>query len=255
MRTVAPRGRMRTRVERPPPLVKAASHPIKWIRNMTHTVVIAVVLAHVAMVVVMGLYYLFFEVYDPITRAWHQAVSDPFLRHNLRDVAEGLLGGFFAQQVFWNHYRKRGLTKLNFLDRIELYLHIPNLKQTDRLSRWQLASCWVVALFYAIPGFVITLLLVKWVHIKPDSVLTIHPHAPVLQAMWDRLRNWWADSWDKKLIGYGASLFFGRRPMSEVFDDVQFRFAARRVKVGKSLRFWHPPTFQARYNELKGAAY
>jgi hypothetical protein len=98
MRTVAPRGRMRTRVERPPPLVKAASHPIKWIRNMTHTVVIAVVLAHVAMVVVMGLYYLFFEVYDPITRAWHQAVSDPFLRHNLRDVAEGLLGGFFAQQ-------------------------------------------------------------------------------------------------------------------------------------------------------------
>ena len=253
MSTVVPRDPMRSRVDRPPPLVEVTSHPLRWMHNLIHTVVIAVVVAHVGMVVVMGLYYLLFEVYNPITRVWHHAVSDPYLRHNLRDVAEGLLGGFCAQQIFWSHYRARELAKLNFFDRIELYLHIPNLKQTGRLSRWQLATCWVVALFYAIPGFVVTLLIVRSVNLNLDSVFTIHPHAPVVQAVWERLRNWWTGSWDKKLIGYGASLFFGRRPMSEVFDDVQFRFAARMVKRGKGLRFWYPPTLQARYNDLSVA--
>ena len=88
-----------------------------------------------------------------------------------------------------------------------MYLHIPNLKQTDKLSRWQLVTCWVVALLYAIPGFVVTLLVVKSVNFNLDSVLPIHPHAPAVQAVWERLRNWWTGSWDKKLIGYGASLF------------------------------------------------
>lgn len=254
MRAVTPRDPMRTRGDRPPPLVTVTSHPVRWMHNFIRTLVIAVVLAHVGMVVVMGLYYLLFEVYNPITRVWHHTVSDSNLRHDLRDVAEGLLDGFCAQQIFWNHYKKRDLKKLNFFDRIELSLRIPNLKQADRLSRWQLATCWMVAFLYAIPGFILTLLIVRSVNLNLDSVLTIHPYAPALQAVWGRLRNWWTSSWDKKLIGYGASLFFGRRPMSEVFDDLQFRFAARRVRTGKALRFWHPPTVQARYNELKDAA-
>ena len=255
MSTVTPRDPLMTRADQPSPLVTVTSHPIKWMRNLIRTLVIAVVVAHVGMVVVMGLYYLLFEVYNPITRVWHHAVSDSYLRHNLRDVVEGLLGGFCAQQIFWNHYRKRDLAKLNVFDRIELYLHIPNLKQTDKLSRWQLVTCWVVALLYAIPGFVVTLLVVKSVNFNLDSVLPIHPHAPAVQAVWERLRNWWTGSWDKKLIGYGASLFFGRRPMSKIFDEIQFRFAARMVRRGRSLRFWYPPTLQARYNDLKRSAY
>jgi hypothetical protein len=35
-----------------------------------------------------------------------------------------------------------------------------------------------------------------------------------------------------------------------VIDDVQLWFAERRVERGRGLRFYHPPPFKARYNEL-----
>jgi len=37
-----------------------------------------------------------------------------------------------------------------------------------------------------------------------------------------------------------------------VFDDVQLWFAERRVATNRPLRWYHPPTFKARYNGMTG---
>jgi hypothetical protein len=237
----------------PPPLVKATKHPLQWSRNQITTVVMIAVFAHVGMVVMIALYYLGFEVIHPITRLWHSLVPNRTLRHDIRDVGEGLLGSFVAQQMVWNHYKKRKTT-LSRIDSVELALHIPNLNQDRPLSKLQLATSPLIALSYAIPGFVIMLLIAEGVHLNAahlHGLVAIKPHTAILNSAWDHFRNWWAGSWDKKLIGYGASFFFGRRPMRRVFDDVQLWFAQRRVAAGKDLRIWHSPTYQARYHDLQ----
>ena len=71
------------------------------------------------------------------------------------------------------------------------------------------------------------------------------PHGSVL----DRTSTIWNSDWDKKVMGYVAA-FVARRPMRVVFDQAQAFFVDRRIDLGLPLRWYHPPTFKARYNYL-----
>jgi hypothetical protein len=51
-------------------------------------------------------------------------------------------------------------------------------------------------------------------------------------------------------MGLAASFFFGRRPLRRVFDGVQLWFAQRHVASGKPMRWYYPPTFRARCNDV-----
>lgn len=239
----------------PPPLV-TLRHPLKWARIKAETIGMAAVLAHVGLLIVVALYYLLFEVWSPATEAWHN--FGPHVlgiggeawktdRHLLRDVGEGFLGGFLAQQVVWSHFKKVS-PKLHWWDRLEIALRIPNIKHKTRLGAGQMAVAPLVAILYAVPGFILALLLTKWIKstVHAHALAAVHPHS-----LWERTETMWNEGWDKKVVGFGASLFIGRRPMRKVFDDVQLFFAERRVLLGKDTRFYHPPTFKARVNAVR----
>ena len=129
----------------PSPLVKFFRHPRRWIRNKAELAIAALVLAHIGTLIVVGLYYLVFEVYPPITHAWHSAVPGSSTRHLPRNVYEGVLGGTLAQFVVFNHFARRR-AKRGPLDEWEIRHRLPNVKDDRPLSGWQLALSPVLVL-------------------------------------------------------------------------------------------------------------
>ena len=236
--------------ELPPPLVKLTRHPLRWTANKLKLLVAALVLAHIGTLIVVGLYYLLFELYAPFTRAWHHAVTDNGTRHLLRNVYEGVLGGTLAQLVVFNHYARRRAT-LNGLDRLEVALHIPNVKDHRPTSAAQLAVSPVLVLIYAIPGFLLGYGLAWLIR---HGIAGAHDYAVLVggprtgQSVWSHVHTLWTSNRDQKVVGLVASVFMGRRPIRAVAEDVQGYFAARRVALGRPARWYHPPPFQARMN-------
>ncbi len=220
----------------PPPLVRFQRHPIKWLVIHVELLVFAVVLAHVGMLIITALYYMAFELNGSATAWWHHTVSNANLRHDMRDVVEGLLGGFLAQQVIYNHYRRR--RPRNRFDDIEIALHIPNVKDDKPVNVGQVLAGPPLALIYALPGFFVALGILDALHIHAVHVAT--------GSLWSRTQTIWTSNWDKKIMGYAAAFFFGRRPMKQVFNGVQLWFARRSTKEPR----WLPPTFRARFNDL-----
>ncbi len=214
----------------PLPLVHFARHPVRWLRNEVERVVDAVVLAHIGMFIVVALYYLLFEINPSMTHWWHTVVSNSDLRHSIRDVAEGVLGGFLAQAIVWNHFSKHHLKAGRFFDWLHARWHLP-----------EVPAALLVTLLFAVAGFEIA----YW------SLHAFHVHAAGAQgnSYWSRSAGIWNSDWDKKVMGYAAA-FVARRPMHVVFDDVQLWFADRRLDLGKRVHWWHPPTFRARYNSI-----
>lgn len=246
------------RRELPMPLVRPTQHPLIWLRNKSELLVAALILAYFGTLIVAAVYYLLFEKNPSMKDAWHGVVPNAALRHNIRNVAEGFLGGLLAQQVVWNHYklRQKSLTRL---DRLEIRWHIPNVKDGRFVTIWQLLATPFLALLYATPGF-LTGLGITWLirhHILSVSVPSFvqafgHSldHIPTGHSLWAKFQTTWAGNWDKKLMGLGSSFLFGRRPVKAVFDDLQLWFAEQRVYRNKPVRRYHPPTFQARYNDV-----
>jgi len=239
----------------PRPLVRLTKAPHRWLWNKLQLLVWALVLAYIGMLMVAGLYYLVFQVDPTMNSMWHAAVSDSELRHNIRDIGEGLLGGLLAQQVVWNHYRKKKAP--NAIDRFEMRLHIANVKDEKPLSFWQLLASPFLAILYAIPGFLIGLLIIVIIKHNTEHMQalgsffqqTAQSYVPA-PSVWGKLESVVTDGWDKKLLGYGAAFFFGRRPVKGVFDDLQLWVVQQMVSHGKGLRGFLPPTFQARYNDV-----
>jgi hypothetical protein len=245
----------------PPPLVPLHLHTLhRWGWNKFQLLLWAVVLAYVGMLSMAGLYFVVFETIPSVTAWWHARVPDPETRHMYRDVCEGLLGGLLAQQVIWNHYKSRK-TELNWLDRLEIWLHIANVKDNRPLSLKQLLATPVLVIIYALPGYFLGRGIVWLVPHLPfvhgaGTLLreTVRPYAP---SVWSKLESTVTADWPKKVIGYGAALFMGRRPAKGVFDDLQLWVAEWFVRNGKSVHRLLPPTFQARYNEVvvRGGAF
>lgn len=214
--------------ELPPPLVKLRQHPKRWLINKVELLVAALLLAHIGVLIVAGLYYLLFELNASMTHAWHDVVSNSNLRHSIRDVGEGVLGGFLAQAIVWNHFKHR---RESFLDRIEKAKHIPP----------RLAAPFF-ALLYGVIGFTVAYFMMHELSLHVTAAAATHSS----MARFERV---WSSGWDKKIIGFVAS-FAARRPMRPIFDSIQLWFAERRYDRGKKLRWYHPPTFQARYNSV-----
>jgi hypothetical protein len=228
---------------------------LKWTTNKIKLLIAALVLAHVGTLIVVGGYYLLFEVYRPFTDTWHAAVSDNGTRHLLRNVYEGVLGGTLAQLVVWNHYSKTRSEALSRLDRVEFKLHIPNVKDMRGLSGWQLVLLPLFVIVYAIPGLLVGAGVVWLIKHGLHEAVLLHS-GTTGRSTWAHIQMLWTSNYDQKLIGLFASVFLGRRVMRGVADDLQGVFASRRVRLGKPPRYYHPPNFQARVNGMSsdGAA-
>jgi hypothetical protein len=239
-------------------------HPLTVTVGALETIGISAIFGHLGIFAVVALYYLLFEVYHPFTVAWHHVVSDPYWRHLIRNVGEYFLGTLLAMMVLWNPFRwerrmyRRRLRwsgrpqiywqqrALSRLDRLELRLHIPNLHQQDRVSAWQFAAAPVVALIYAIPGFLLGAGLVWLLH----KGLHAGRLYPILSKHPSFVARLYTQNTDQHVVGILAGLFMGRRPMRKVFQDTQHFFAERRVARGKPARFWQPLAFRVLVNHI-----
>lgn len=220
----------------PPPLVDFAEHPLQWIIIKVELLVAAVTLAHIGMFIVVAFYYLLTQKNPTIKSFWDNTlVTNRDLRHSIRDVGEGILGGFLAQAIVWNHFTKSHRKIGRTLRRLHERLHAPEV----------LLALLASAVFGAVGFFALYY-----------GLHAVHAHAAdhaSSGSVWNRTENIWRSGWDKKAMGYAAALV-ARRPMHIVFDDVQKWFAERRVGLCKRPRFYDPPTFKARVNDVAATA-
>ena len=239
-----------TSVTLPQPLVHPTRHPLVWSRQRIVLLGARAVLTYLGICAVAAAYYLLLETHvrlpllnETNTQAWHHLIPDSKLRHDIRDVGEGLFGGLLAIGVTYNHYRRvRGR---NFIDRAEIRLGIPNLKEGRKLAWWQIIFGVLLIPVYASVGFVVGEWLVSVLHPTVNHLAEIQTGSVLTN-----VKNNFIEQWPKKLIGFAAAFFFGHRPARALIDDLQLWFAERRVALGKPPRIYHPPPFKARYNDL-----
>jgi hypothetical protein len=258
----------KTRQTPPPPLdATPMRHPLRWLRNKALVAVDGLALVHVGTLIVVALYYLAFETIPGVKYDWDHALTGRLhfwglhvhlallsnahwaeWRHLIRNVGEGLLGGVLGQAIIWNHYRVKPKPR-NWVDKLEIALHIPNLKDDRRTSGWQMLALPLLVLVYAIPGFAIG---AGVSHLVQHSLAHLHLRQVSSDAV---VRSLWTGSVSQKVVGLFASFVFARRVGRGVYDDVQLFFAERRRAVGKPLSFYHKlvPTFAARYNGVSSA--
>lgn len=254
----------------PPPLVASPREDRgRWTGNTILLFVTGAVVTYLCVLAVVALYYDIFETIPAVTRAWHRLIPDPALRHAVRDVGEGLLGGLGGVYAVRNRYKV--LKPKNRLDRLEIdHLHIPNVKDDKRSSLWWLLGLPVLVIIYAQVGFwaafgIITAVRHVW-HVVPPTAAA---HLPASTAsLQGRLTATFLSQWPNKLMGYAAAFFLGRRPAKAVFDDLQLWLCEQRVLRDQSLTrttvqrlhrrslrssapWYYPPTWKATFNDVK----
>lgn len=237
----------------PPPLV-TRRHPIKYTRIQIQLLGVKVVAAYIGVCIVAALYYLIFEKIGAVHTLWHEAVPQDALRHAIRQVWEGLNAGIVGIALAWNHYKKKPKER-GLLDKLECKLHIPNVRDDKALSVWQLLALIVLVPVYALFGFFIGLHIVDWINNDWHHTIThflpaTEPAQVTANSLWEKVYKVFTESWGYKLVGFCAAFFFGRRPAMGVIDDLQTKFAQRRIVAGRKLRWYHTAPFKGRYNDL-----
>ncbi|HEV3230058.1 MAG TPA: hypothetical protein VGY97_11320 [Solirubrobacteraceae bacterium] len=252
--------------QKPPPPLDATlmRHPLRWLKNRALVAVDGLALLHVGTLIVVALYYLAFQTIPGVKYDWDHALTGQLhfwgihvhlallskahwaeWRHLIRNVGEGLLGGVLAQAIIWNHFRVKPKPR-NRVDRLEIALHIPNLKEDRRTSGWQMLALPPLVLVYAVPGFAIGAGVARLIQ---HGIAHVHVHQVSSDAV---VQSLWTGTVSQKVVGLFASIVFARRVGRAVYDDVQLFFAERRRAAGKPLAFYHKlvPTFAARYNSI-----
>ena len=215
----------------PPPLVKFLRHPLRWLRIKAELTVDAVVLAHIGVLIVAALYYLVTQTNAGVKHWWDTTVTPAGLRHDIRDVGEGVLASCMAQAIVWNHFKRSHLNAGRRLREVRRRYKIP------------------VGISAVVSAIVVgTLAYLAGVGILHLASVHAHSHR-VHGSLWSRTATLWNSNWDKKALGFVAALA-ARRPMHVIFDEIQGYFAGRRAAAGRPLRRYHPPVFKARYNYL-----
>lgn len=243
----------------PPPLVKPFQHPLTWIRQTIILVAAAAALVQIGTLIVVALYYFvlgadgaFFWGYStPLNGLWHDVVPDDHLRHTMRNVYEGVIGGTLAQLIVFNRYKlkRKKREKRSLLDKAEIALHIPNIKDGRDLAWYDLVTFFPLIMLYAAPGFYIGIHIAEFVEtlvFLPAQMST----GVVGSAWYQELLNFWSRDADEKIVGLFASFVMARRIIKGFADNVQGYFAARRIACDKPCQPWHTPNFKARVNGM-----
>ena len=216
----------------PPPLVRFRRHPLRWVRIKLELTVDAVVLAHIGVLIVAALYYLITQTDHSVKHWWDSTVTPSSLRHDIRDVGEGVLASCLAQAIVWNPFKRSHHNTGRTFKELRERFHVPvGLAAV-------LSAALIGTVAYLAGDGILHLLSVR---------STSHS---VTGSIWNRTATLWNSHWDKKALGFVSALA-ARRPLHIVFDEAQAYFASRRVEAGKPLRKYHPPVFKARYNYLK----
>jgi hypothetical protein len=219
-------------------MVRFGRHPPRWSAQRLKRLGLALVLAHIGTLIIVALYYLVFQVHYHVAghtytlkHWWDTTVSNADLRHSIRNVAEGVLGGWLAKAVVWNHYKHR---RRGPIERLEERLHVP---------RVLIAPVMVAAYFAVAFTALYWLFHALRIHASASSASGPHP------SLWSRTAPLWTSQWNQKLIAFAVA-FVCCRPLFPVFDDIQLWFAERRAYRQRPPRWWQADTYQARVNDV-----
>jgi hypothetical protein len=256
--------------ELPPPLVHFWRHPIRYMEIVVLLVIVGLMGTHIGTLDVVGLYYLLFQTTHAVKHFWDTLLTEQWAhlfgsqlfstahwnsyRHLVRNVGEGVLGGTLAQLLIFNRYRLKRSDELNWLDKIEFKLHIPNVKDHRGLKGGQLVALPLLVVIYAIPGFFVGYLVTKGLKhgltLAHNDYVFFFGNAKSGHSAWSHIQTLWTGNKDQKIIGLFASVFLARRVMKGVADDLQGYFVARRRASGKGMPFYWPPNVRARFNGM-----
>jgi hypothetical protein len=215
----------------PPPLAKFSRDRRRWVHNRAVLAVDAVVLAHVGVLIVAALYCVITQTNPTVKHWWDTTVTPASLRHDIRDVGEGVLASCLAQAIVWNPFT-RSHQKTG---RVFRQLH-------ERFGVPIGVAAVVSAAAIGAVAFIVGEGVLHWLSMHSTSRL-------VTGSLWNRTSTVWKSNWDKKALGFLAAVA-ARRPLHILFDEAQAYFAGRRASDGTGLRWYHPPVFKARYNHL-----
>jgi hypothetical protein len=235
----------------PAPLATFKQNPRKFILNKLELLVVAALFAYIGMLIVAACYYGVFETTDTMNNWWHGFIPNDEVRHAIRDVGEGLLGGILGVTMVRNRYKP--LKPLTWLDRLEIRLHIANVKDDKPLSIWQVLATPFLVIIYANVGFWMALGAAYYIrHGLQHSTLESIPAPGNGKSLISRAEFTVTASWPEKLIGYASAFFMGRRPAKGVCDDLQWYMAQQRVLSGayQPPLYW-VPTWKASFNEAQ----
>ena len=200
-------------------------------QNRLVLIVDAVVLAHVGVLIVAALYYVITQTNPTVKHWWDTTVTPSSLRHDIRDVGEGVLASCMAQAIVWNPFQRDHQKAGRWLRRVRERIHVPIA-----------IAALVSAATIGVLAFIVGEGVLHWLSVHSSS-------HPVAGSLWNRTINLWKSNWDKKALGFLAAVA-ARRPLHVLFDEAQAYFAGRRVSAGTGVRWYHPPVFKARYNYL-----
>lgn len=265
-------------VNKPAPLVSVRwNRPGTWIKKLLNTIqglVLVLFAAYLGMLMAAAIYYLVFQVYTPVTDAWHSAVPSDYWRHLVRDAMEGFFGGLFGFFVGWNYYKPRK-AQPNWVDRILIKRGFATMYDTDPLSGKQLTKAYLWFIPAGIPGALIGTGLVALFHYKVVTAQTLMDTVsfslPSNTSVPGAMVAFALTGLPVKLVGFLAANFYGRKVMRGVFDDLQVWLVELLIGFGKIgenitdnetvknfrkisdkafIRLILPPAFQARYTAI-----
>ncbi|MGF7228451.1 MAG: hypothetical protein ACQR33_00510 [Candidatus Saccharibacteria bacterium] len=255
--TVTKRGKTKIRpAVLPSPLVALSLHPRTWVLklwNTAQTLGWIFVAGYIGMLMASALYYGFFETFPFMTHAWHAFVPSDYWRHLFRAVMEGVFAGSGAALVVYNHYKPYSAVPGRF-NQYLLDHNAATCYDDDPLSGRQVAALlrWVPQ--FLLPGGLVGIGVVALFHYH---VLNSHI---VTRAMMDYTNGLPAATtfWGFALVGLAAKIvglfaqhFWGRLPLMGVYDDIQLYIVELVIAYGKAFKVFMPPTWQARYNEVR----
>jgi hypothetical protein len=178
-----------------------------------------------------ALYYLITQTNPTVKHWWDTTVTPASLRHDIRDVGEGVLASCLAQAIVWNPFTPGHQNPGRLFQELRRRFGVP-------VGLAAIVSAVAIGTAAFIVGETI-------LHLLP-----LHPTAhPATGSLWHRTTTVWESNWDKKALGFVAALA-ARRPLHVLFDESQAYFVGRRAAAGSGLRWHDPPVFKARYNYL-----
>jgi hypothetical protein len=175
--------------------------------------------------------------------AWWTSV-----RHAIRNVYEGLLGGLLGMVVGIRWKPPKPATRL---DNLLVRLRFPSRHQQRRTTPLQVILSPLTVSLAGLPGFAVALAAVSggsWIFHHFHVVVHLHtvtmPHQAIVQS--------YLASWDLKyqVVGLAAGLFYGRKAFFKIAEDIQLFFIERRIASHRRPGWLYPWNYRVRYDQV-----
>lgn len=186
--------------------------------------------------------------YLPENLGLHSSPWWTTVRHAIRNVYEGLLGGLLGMVVGIRWKPPKRATRL---DNLLVRLHFPSRHQQRRTTPLQVILSPLTVSLAGLPGFAVALAAVSggsWIfhhfHVVVHLDTVTMPHQALVQSY---LATW---QWQYQLVGLAAGLFYAHKAFFKIAEDIQLFFIERRIAAHRRPGWIYPWNYRVRYDQV-----